>query len=301
MTTRPLPIVQSIPHAGMASPGELGARVALDARAIYNESDLWADQLYDFGAGSLAAVTANVARALVDVNRPRHDLQDPDGPIKAQTSYGVPCWQPPLSEDEKRQLSERHWLPWHSALEDALAQHAGTVQLLLDCHSMAQRGPTTYAFAGAARPFICLANLGGADGEPLESGLSVTCSGALLRAAGALAERLFGDLTLLEPDGPPPPVVQLNWPFAGGYIIQRYTAGCAPIAGEAPARYQAPLAIMIEVNRGLYVGNQHGGTQPQPPNLERIAVLRRRLWQWAQELCTLIEEQAGAAAGSPLF
>ncbi len=302
MMDRTLPIVQSIPHGGMAAPSEFGARLALDARDIYNESDLWADQLYDLGhpalgeaaAGALAAVPATIARALVDVNRPRHDFADPDGPIKEQTSYGVATWTPPLQEYEKLLLSERYWLPWHTALEQALGAHAGAVRLLLDCHSMAQRGPTTYAFAGAARPLICLANLGGLDGEPLPGGEPVSCPGALLRAAGEAAARHFGDLALLEPDGPQPPVVQLNWPFAGGYIVRRYTAGCAPILGEPPAAHQAPLAIMVEVNRGLYVGNQHAATAPQPPNAERIAALRLRLARWTQEICALIETSTGA-------
>lgn len=291
-----LPIIQSIPHGGMDAPELLRDLLALDETAIYNECDLWVEQLYDFAPstenpdapGSLAVVTTLIARAIVDVNRPPADLQDPDGPIKAQTSYGTATWRRPLALDEKRLLLEQHHAPWHQALAAALTSHQGSVRLLLDCHSMAQRGPTTYAFAGEPRPLICLANLGGRDGEPLAGGEPVSCPGALLRAAAALAETHFGDLILLEADGPPPPAVALNWPFSGGYILRRYTAGGAPTEPRAPLA-QAPLGIMVELNRGLYVGNQSAATPPAPPNLARVSLLRSRMLRWATDLCALLE------------
>jgi hypothetical protein len=43
---------------------------------------------------------------------------------------------------------------------------------------------------------------------------------------------------------------------------------------------RAPLGIMIEVNRGLFVGNQSEHTPVAPPNLERIAAVRERLRAW---------------------
>ena len=78
-SSRPLPVVLSIPHAGLAVPPELDGLLALDARALYNECDLWADQLFDPASGVLARVQAEIARAIVDVNRPPDDLDDPDG------------------------------------------------------------------------------------------------------------------------------------------------------------------------------------------------------------------------------
>jgi len=297
MAPRLLPILQSIPHAGLQAPEEYRSLLALDETAIYNECDLWVDQIYDFGhpspgadaAHTLAVISTSIARGIVDANRPPDDLADPDGPIKAQTSYGVPAWVRPLELEEKMRLRDKHWSAYHTALEAALSRYHASVRLFLDCHSMAQRGPTTYAFAGEPRPFICLANLGGRDGEPLPGGEPTTCPGSLLRAAGELAERHFGDLELLEPDGPRPPVVALNWPFAGGYIIRRYTAGCAPTNPPRMTGHCALMAIMVEVNRGLYVGNQHAGTPPAPPNAERIADLRRRLSLWVQDLCAILK------------
>lgn len=291
-----LPIVQSIPHAGLGIPPEVADRLAISERAIYNECDLWADQLFDLHASGemelapLAVVTTTISRALVDVNRLPDDLDNPDGPIKSQTSYGELIYRLPLTTEDKRMLIDRYWRPYHARLEAALAEHAGQVKLLLDCHNMAQRGPTTYDFPGAARPFLCLANLGDRRGEPLTPGGKITCPAALLRRAGEIATDLFADMTLLDKDETGDvPIVALNWPFIGGILIDQYAHGIGAGSVVAPHLHEskcarAPYAIMVEINRGLFVGNQNAHTPVAPPNLERIAMIRQRLQRWMHEL-----------------
>ena len=296
MQLTPLPMIQSIPHGGLATPPEVEGRLAIGPTAIYNECDLWADQLYDFahadlagltpdsagrGRGALEVITTPIARGLVDVNRLPDDLANPDGPIKSQTSYGEQVYSTPLSDQEKQLLLDRYWRPYHTQLEASLRRHADRAPLLLDCHNMAQHGPTTYAFAGAPRPLICLSNLGDAQGEPATLGAKTSCPGWLLRAAGDIAAELFSDMTLLQPTpGETPPVVALNWPFVGGILINRYSRGVGGSQQSAP-HAQARSAIMIEVNRGLYVGDQRRDTPIAPANHERIALIRRRLYLWA--------------------
>jgi hypothetical protein len=133
---------------------------------------------------------------------------------------------------------------------------------------MAQITPNAYGFKGAHRPFVCLANLGDERGEAsAHHGGVLSCSPAFLRRAGQIAADLFGDLALLEPvSGVQPPVVALNWPFAGGYILKRYTPSVP--------------GIMVEINRGLFVGNQRTDTPIAPPNDSAIAAIRSRLFQW---------------------
>lgn len=294
--TLPLPIVQSIPHAGLDAPTEMQDQLLVDATTIYNECDLWADQLYDFthadlqpwwlpgyAPGVLATVSAPIARVFVDANRERDDLDNPDGPIKTQTSYGEPIYRAGISIEQRRALRDRYWQPFHHQLAAALATHAGQVRLLLDCHNMAQRGPAAYAFAGAARPLICLANLGDETGEPRPDAGATTCPGHVLRAAGEIAADLFADMTLLEPDRlspSPPPIVMLNWPFVGGAIIRHY--------GHSTGEGGRPPAIMVEVNRGLFVGDQEARTPIRPPNLARIAEIRQRLYRWATAVVELL-------------
>jgi N-formylglutamate amidohydrolase len=294
---KPLPILQSIPHAGLAVPPSVQGRLAIDAVALYNECDLWADQLYDFahpdlrsltpagnGPGVLASITMPIARALVDANREPDDLANPDGPVKTQTSYGAAIYQTPLDEATRRALLADYWQPFHDQLAAALDAFADETALFLDCHNMAQRGPAAYHFAGAARPLVCLANLGDETGEPQPALGWTTCSGALLRGAAAIAHELFADLPLVEPNEEGlPPVVALNWPFAGGTIIRRY-ARTATGAPRLPA-------IMVEVNRGLFVGNQSAQTAIQPPNEARIRAVRQRLYQWAVAVVDLAQAE----------
>ena len=282
-----LPVVQSIPHAGRAVPPEIASRLAIDPVTLYNEADLWAEELYDFGHRVLERVTMPMARVLIDANRPPHSLDDPDGPVKTQTSYGEPIYQEPPSEELRLLLLRTYWQAFHARLEAALQAHGDRVRLLLDCHNMAQRGPSAYSDPGRPRPYICLANFGDALGNPRPGGPRITAPPELLRRAGEVAQDLFADLTLLEPDPEgPPPVVALNSPFRGGYILQRYTD---PAFQAQLGRSHDPyVGIMVEINRGLFVGNQHARTPEAPPNWERIGAVRHRLLQWVQAVVEML-------------
>lgn len=293
MTATPLPIILSIPHGGLTTPPELSANLAIDATTIYNECDLWADQLYDFShkdlnafiprthtAGVLATVTMPIARVLIDANRAPEDLTNPDGPVKTQTSYGQPIYKVALGQTQQQQLLATYWQPYHQALEAVLHNNGRQARLFLDAHNMAQHGPAAYDFPGAARPLICLANFGDARGEADPSLGWTSCPPLLLRKAATIAEELFADMTLLEPTpNESVPVVALNWPFNGGYILQRYS--------QATTTRPALPGIMLEVNRGLFVGDQKTDTLIQPPNLDRIAQVRQRLYRWATRLLDL--------------
>jgi N-formylglutamate deformylase len=274
----------------MAVPDEVLGRLQIDATAIYNEADLWIDDLFDFSGlgGVLAKVTMPIARVLVDANRAPEDLTDPDGPVKSHTSYGEQIYSAPLSTHEQRALRDRYWQSFHTELAAAIRLNAPTCRLMVDCHNMAQFGPAAYADPGAARPLICLANLGDERGEPAKHGF-VTCPPALLRAAGELAVSVFGDMNLLEPSAPPPPVVQLNSPFPGGWILRHYRDLATELGRGRPA---FPI-IMVEVNRGLIVGRQHPRTPIAAAPHVRLADIRQRLARWTVGVLDMIEQRAG--------
>jgi formiminoglutamase len=276
----PLPLILSLPHGGLAVPPEMHGRILIDEIAIRNDCDLCADELYDFAhpglaSGVLATVSMSIARVFIDANRRPDDLDNPDGPVKSQTSYGAPIYAEPPTRAEQQHLLARHWQPYHDRLAGAVAQQQGRAKLLLDCHNMAQHSPSAYAHAGAARPFICLANLGDGDGRPTAERGWTSCSPELIQAGARLAQEIFADLTLLEPGpGERPPVVAINWPFKGGYILEQHTAPHLP-------------ALMIEVNRGLFIGDQDAA-RPSKPDQARIEEIRRRLLRWVQELVLVL-------------
>ena len=283
MSNAKLPILLTIPHAGQDVPPEVADNLAIDATTIYNECDLWADQLFDFAGRALAAVTFPIARVLIDANRPPAHWDNPDGAVKTQTSYGDDIYRVPLTLDEREQLQERYWQPFQTALHTAVTAHAAAVKLFLDCHNMAQRGPTAYRDPGAPRPFICIGNLGDANGDRNPGKAAPTCPPELARAAAAAADRIFGDLELLEPDGERPPVVALNHPFPGGHILRQ-------TAKDLARRKGSPVpSLMVEINRGLFVGNQTSRTPIAPPNRERIAALNTRIVRWAEEVVEMVD------------
>lgn len=289
-----LPIVQSIPHAGLAVPPSVADRLAIDNVTLYNECDLWNDQIFDFAhpslngdSSALAVVDMPIARVLIDANRPPDSLDNPDGAVKSHTSYGDPIYAPALSRQTQQRLLEEKWHPFHAELDRALTVHAGDVRLFLDCHNMAQHGPSAYGDPGKVRPLICIANFGDANGEAVVANGPLTASAAFVRRAAAIAGELFADMELLEPDREhPAPIVSLNQPFVGGYILRHYCD--AAYQRAIGSRY---AGLMVEINRGLFVGDQHTRTPILHPNQPRIAAVRSRLFRWVQAILPLLEQE----------
>jgi N-formylglutamate deformylase len=289
-----LPILQSIPHGGLQTPPEMADRLAINDVTIYNECDLWVDQIFDFdhpdladlkpagqAAATLGSVRMPIARVLIDANRAPDSLDNPDGAVKTTTSYGDPIYRSPLSRQEQIDLRQRYWHPFHEQLDALVRYHAGEMRLFLDCHNMAQRGPDAYGDAGKVRPLICIANFGNTRGELVPSRGPLTTPPPFMQRAAEIAHALFSDLTLLEPNPESTPVVGLNSPFPGGYILRHYTGD-----PYQPADAEPFLGLMVEINRGLIVGNQRTDTPIQPPNEERISAVRRCLYRW---LLALVE------------
>lgn len=290
-----LPVLLSLPHGGLAVPPEVAARLAIDETVIYNECDLWVDELFDFAhpdlvsvvpgqtsTGVLGRVTMPIARVLIDANRPPDSLDDPDGAVKSHTSYGQAVYHTPLTRTEQEQLLARYWQPFHDTLDRMIDEYGHAVKLFLDCHNMAQVGPSAYGDAGQPRPFICLGNFGNSEGEARQDKPPLSCLPPLMRRARRLAEEFFGDLELLEPAGPRPAVAALNHPFPGGYILRHVHQRLRAVTGR-----DVPC-IMIEVNRGLFVGNQTSTTPVRPMNPAVIGDLRRRLFAWTRALVETI-------------
>lgn len=299
---QPLPVIISRPHGGLSVPAEVQQDLAIDQVALYNDCDLWLDQLYDFrpqtmeqddARGVLAQFNMPIARALIDVNRPLEWLGKPDGPIKSQTSYGETIYKQPLTDDMIQLLLDKYWLPYHNRMETALQENAHAIQLLVDGHNMAQYGPSAYRDAGIKRPLICVANMGDENGEVKPERGWTLCPGWFARKATEIAANLFADMQLLEPEpGVTVPTALLNSPFGGSFVLARHLNPDKKLLFEEKYKRPLPFGIMIEVNRGLYVGNQHAQTEMNEPNHERIADIRLRLHEWLIQILALIPDNA---------
>ncbi len=275
VTNQPLPIIFSIPHGGLEIPPELEGNLAVSDIDLFNDCDLWIDDICKIDV--LARVSTPYSRGLIDLNRAPDDIQSPDGAIKLESGYGKTVHKHALDMNEKRALIDKYWQPYHTELAAAIDKYGKEAKLFLDCHNMAQRSPDSHRDAGKQRPLILLANLGNRHGVPKGSLGYTSASADYMQHAMALAADVFDDITLLEPPaGEQPDLVAINRPYSGGYILKEYA--------KRQRDESLPPGIMIEYNRGLFVGDQRADTPIAPPNTERIELLRTLTREWLTHL-----------------
>lgn len=235
----PTPLVFASPHSGRIYPDDLMRAAALDAFSIRRSEDAFVDDLVgaapDLGA---ALITAQVARAYIDLNREPYEL-DPGmfadelpefarsrtarvaaglGAIARVVSEGQEIYRRKLTFAEARGRIEGAHRPYHDALARLLAeaQAAHGFAILIDWHSM-----PSAAARGSARdrsPDIVLGDRFGAS------------------CAGILAGRVERELEAMGYR------VARNTPYAGGYTTEHY--------GRPHRRVHA---LQVEINRGLYL------------------------------------------------
>lgn len=191
-----LPLLISVPHAGLSVPPEAEPYCVLTEQEIIEDGDEGAAEIYAIADDVAAFVTTDIARAIVDLNR-REDDRTRDGVVKTHTCWDVPVYREPLPDAVVEHLLARYYRPYHARLRELACSG---VRLGIDCHTMAAVGPPVGPDVGAERPWICLSN---ADG---------TCPADWLAAlADALAES-FGRTP------------SINEPFRGGHITRSHAA-----------------------------------------------------------------------------
>ena len=132
-----LPLLLSVPHAGLDVPDDLRDLCILTDRQILEDSDEGAAEIYDLADEAEAFVTTPVARAIVDLNRAEDDRRA-DGVVKTHTCWDVPVYRRPLDEDTAASLLDRYYRPYHRRLTEL---STSGVFAGVDCHTMAASGP----------------------------------------------------------------------------------------------------------------------------------------------------------------
>jgi N-formylglutamate amidohydrolase len=193
-----LPLLLSLPHAGLGVPPEVAAINRLGEEDIRRDGDEQAAAIYRPLRERVAAfVDTEVARAFVDANRAEDDIRR-DGVVKTHTCWDVPIYTEPLGGERTRLLLERYHRPYHRGL----VREAGGVGLGLDCHTMAAAGPPVGPDPGRPRPRLCLGDLEGAS-----------CDGRWTAALARCLAEAFGE------------EVRVNDPFRGGWITRSRPGG----------------------------------------------------------------------------
>jgi len=210
-----LPILMSVPHAGLRVPEIMASACLLSPAQIAKDGDEHAAAIYDIASEVKHYVTTDVARAVVDLNRAEDDRR-PDGVVKTHTCFKAPVWREPLDEQVVEALLAAHHRPYHASLTELARRDVG---LAVDCHTMLAVGPPIGPGPGQERPHVCLGN---ADG---------TCPEQWMVCLSRSFREQFG------------PRVTVNAPFRGGYITRSH-------AGEMPwvqlELSRAPFATDLE-------------------------------------------------------
>jgi N-formylglutamate amidohydrolase len=243
------PVVQTVPfvfcspHSGRQYPSPLTRATRLDPLSLRRSEDCYVDELLA-GVGALGApmIAARFPRAYLDVNREAFELDPalftepmPDfanttslrvvgglGTIPRIVADGEDIYRESPTLAAAMVRIELLYRPFHAALSDLVERTRRRFgqAVLVDCHSM----PSTPAGGepgGGQRPDFVI-------GDRFGSSCDGRVTRALRQALGARSAN-----------------VQLNRPYAGGFITEHY--------GQP---YRGVHAIQLEINRGLYLDEQ---------------------------------------------
>jgi N-formylglutamate amidohydrolase len=257
------PFVLCSPHSGRDYSRDFLAQSRLDPMTLRKSEDCFVDELFqDAAALGVPLIAARFPRAYLDVNREPYEL-DPElfaeplpdfancqsvrvvgglGTIARIVADGEEIYRSRLGISDALDRIDRLYFPFHAALESLINQTRAKFgqAILIDCHSMpsAQMAQTS-----GPRPDFVIGDRFGASCDVKLTRFLRDC----LAAAGY--------------------DVQLNRPYAGGYITEHY--------GRP---YRGVQAVQIEINRSLYLNEM---TFMRTPGFSR---LKRDLTQIAGQL-----------------
>ena len=236
-----VPFVFCSPHSGRVYTDAFLAASRLNAAALRKSEDCYVDDLFA-GVATLGAplIAARFPRAYLDVNREPYEL-DPElfaeplpdyantqsvrvigglGTIARIVADGEEIYSTRLTIAHALNRIETLYFPFHAALQKLLAETKAQFgyAILVDCHSMPS---AQMAQSSGPRPDFVIGDRFG-----------VACDARLTR-------------TLKEALAAAGRDVQLNRPYAGGYITEHY------------GRPQDGIhAVQIEINRALYLNEK---------------------------------------------
>ena len=242
LTRGTAPLLVSIPHAGTRIPPALEARMT-PAALQRADVDWHLPRLYEFvHAMGATVIAANVARHVIDLNRPPeaeslYPGQDVTGLLPIDTFRKEPLYLPGElpGAAEREERRERYWRPYHAALRDELerllAKHGQVV--LWDAHSICSVLPRF--FEGKLTDL----NLGTADGRACVASMQVAVEAPM---------RAQDDYSHVS-----------NGRFKGGWITRHYGAPqrgihalqlelcqCTYMDETAPFAYRTDLASRVQ-------------------------------------------------------
>jgi N-formylglutamate amidohydrolase len=234
-----VPLIFNSPHSGRVYPTVFLKSSRLSAQALRKSEDAYVEELLASAPGHGAVLMhAHFPRAYIDINREPYELDPllfagrlPDfvnsqslraigglGTIARIVNDKEEIYSGPLDLQTAFTRIERLYKPYHATLSgllQATQARFGTV-LLLDCHSM----PSQQAAGGGWPDFV------------LGDRFGASCAPEITRLVQSYLKTLGYR-------------VQLNKPYAGGYITEHY--------GKP---YHGVNVLQIEIDRSLYMNEE---------------------------------------------
>jgi N-formylglutamate amidohydrolase len=254
-----LPLVLHIPHSGTLIPDD-AADAFLDQDLLKVEQNRLTDWHTDelFYSPGAAHCATRISRLVVDLERYADDEQEPkaavgQGVIYTRATTGE-CLRDTPCPEQRRWLLDQYYRPWHMKLEVAVlsALQRRGVALLIDAHSFPAEPFANEDDGGRERPDICLGTGANTPGWLID-----TCRTWCAQHGLSLA---------------------IDFPYAGCLVPERYSGD-----SRVPA-------IMIEVNRGLYLDQRRLDVVPaRGPDFCKVKALLSEL---LLELCGNVVNRA---------
>ena len=251
------PILILIPHGGCQIPEELSDLTKLTPFDLLFESDICANEIFNFREKTLSVIDTSISRLFVDEARSHLDIPpgNEDGVIKSVTSQGREIFPDKVFPDEiaLANILKRYYLPFHETAEKILA--TGTIRLLLECHTMMAVAPPGARDSGRPRPLLTISNRAVAGSgniracpEPLARSLLETMKKSLHDEDTTVAERFT-----------------FNKPVFRSYISEKYGTS------------QVPL-IRIDLSRSLFFNDRYFSYEYLQVDELRIQEIRGKIW-----------------------
>lgn len=225
-------VIFHIPHSSTVIPAHVRGSLYLSeedlAKELFLMTDHYTDELFDYQFEPAHRIAFPVSRLVLDPERFTDDAQEPMaeegmGVVYIKTSDGKPIRHPGFIST-KKELIEEFYLPHHKELEAVVTESLRNYHscIIFDCHSFPSEPLPYESHSEKPRPEISL----GTDSFHTPDWLI------------AEAERLFQAKGFQ---------VAQNYPFCGVLV-----PGC--FYWKQPT----VLALMIEVNRSLYMNEISG-------------------------------------------
>lgn len=225
-----------VPHSSTMVPADARGGIVLSDGDLEREllvmTDWYTDELFNLPGSEALMVRYPVSRLVLDPERFLDDAKEPMasrgmGVVYTRTSRGE-ILRPNLTPTERTALIQRYYTPHHVRLREAvnaaLAQWGGC--LVIDCHSFPSRPLPYEEDQRSERPEICI----GTNSFHTPPWLTETASKLFASAGFSVA---------------------LNQPFSGALVPAAHHAGDPRV-----------LAVMIELNRGIYMDESTGERLP---------------------------------------